>query len=145
MLAQKRNKIIYKHMFSNFFKFPIRHLTHPPTSKVFLDFWNLFLFTWPLNGLLLEFKRFIPMCACMSAYLHACGCDRVHRFSIANHFHFSTNLRLHRPNRRINIWFRERTHVIDIISNVRKLKWSCATHQPPPLGDHTTRKDDNGD
>ena len=29
-----------------FFKFPIGHLTHPPTSKVFLDF---ILFTWPLT------------------------------------------------------------------------------------------------
>ena len=36
-------------MFSNFFLFPIGHLTHPPTSKVFLDFWNFFLFTWPLS------------------------------------------------------------------------------------------------
>ena len=36
-------------MFSNFFLFPIGHLTHPPTSKVFLDFWNFFLFTWPLT------------------------------------------------------------------------------------------------
>ena len=45
MLAQKRNKIMYKNILSIFFKFPIGH---PPTSKVFLDFWNLFLFTWPL-------------------------------------------------------------------------------------------------
>ena len=36
-------------MFSNFLLFPIGHLTHPPTSKVFLDFWNFFLFTWPLS------------------------------------------------------------------------------------------------
>ena len=49
MLAQKRNKIMYTNMFSNFLLFPIGHLTHPPTSKVFLDFWNFFLFTWPLN------------------------------------------------------------------------------------------------
>ena len=49
MLAQKRNKIMYKNMFSNFFKFPIGHLTHPPTSKVFLDFFIFFLFTWPLS------------------------------------------------------------------------------------------------
>ena len=27
-------------MFSNFFKFPIGLLTHPPTSKVFFDFWK---------------------------------------------------------------------------------------------------------
>ena len=26
-------------MFSNFFKFPIGHLTHPPSSKVFWDFY----------------------------------------------------------------------------------------------------------
>ena len=50
MLAQKRNKIMYKNIFSNFFLFPIGHLTHPPTSKVFLDFLNFFLFTWPLSG-----------------------------------------------------------------------------------------------
>ena len=45
MLAQKRNKIMYKNMFSNFFKFPIWHLTHPPTSKVFLEF--LFIYMTP--------------------------------------------------------------------------------------------------
>ena len=45
MLAQKRNKIMYQNMFSNFFKFPIGHLTHPPTSKVFLDF--LFIYMTP--------------------------------------------------------------------------------------------------
>ena len=45
----------------------------------------------------------------------------------------------------------------DIISNVRKMKWSCGrAHQLPqkatmdikcmsPLGDHTTRKDDKAD
>ena len=32
-------------MFSNFFKFPIGHLTHPPTSKVFLEF--LFIYMTP--------------------------------------------------------------------------------------------------
>ena len=41
---------MYKNMFSNFFKFPIiGHLTHPPTSKVFWDFLNFYLFTWPLR------------------------------------------------------------------------------------------------
>ena len=49
MLAQKRNKIMYKNIFSNFFLFPIGHLTHPSTSKVFLDFFIFFLFTWPLS------------------------------------------------------------------------------------------------
>ena len=52
MLAQKRNKIMYKNMFSIFFNFLIGHLTHPPISKVFLDFLNflnLVLFTWPLS------------------------------------------------------------------------------------------------
>ena len=33
-------------------------------------------------------------------------------------------------DRKTNIWVRERTKVIDIISNVRKIKWSWA-HQPP--------------
>ena len=31
-------------------------------------------------------------------------------------------------DRKINIWIRERTKVIDIISNVRKMKWSWAGH-----------------
>ena len=37
------NKIMYKDIFSNVFKCPIGHLTHPLTSKVFLDF---LVFTW---------------------------------------------------------------------------------------------------
>ena len=52
---------------------------------------------------------------------------------------YSENLRPHRPkwksilnitykDRKINIWVRERTKVIDIISNVRKMKWSWAGH-----------------
>ena len=49
MLAQKRNTILYTNIFYNFFKFPIGNLTHPLTSKVFLDFWNFLLFTWPLT------------------------------------------------------------------------------------------------
>ena len=49
MLAQKRNRIMYQNMFSNFFIFPIGQLTHPPTFKVFLEFWNYVLFTWPLS------------------------------------------------------------------------------------------------
>ena len=70
MLAQKCNKIIYKNMFSNFFLFPIRHL--PPTSKFFLDFWNFFLFTWPL-GLnyvtpFLLFVFFLSQCFITSLY-----------------------------------------------------------------------------
>ena len=48
MLAQKRNKIMYKNMFSNFFKFPIGHLTHPSTYKVFLDFWIFIYLHGPL-------------------------------------------------------------------------------------------------
>ena len=51
-----------------------------------------------------------------------------------------TNLRPHRPkwkssmlnitykNRRTNIWVKERTKLMNIISNVRKMKWSCAGH-----------------
>ena len=35
MLAQKCNKIMYKNMFSNFFLFPIGHLTHHPLPKSF--------------------------------------------------------------------------------------------------------------
>ena len=31
-------------------------------------------------------------------------------------------------DRKTNIWVSERTKVIDIISNVRKMKWSCAGH-----------------
>ena len=34
-------------MFSNFFLYPIGHLTHPPPSKVFLDFWNFFYLHGP--------------------------------------------------------------------------------------------------
>ena len=58
-------------------------------------------------------------------------------------------------DRKTNIWVRERTKVIDIISNVRKMKWSWAgtstaskTTDGPhvtPLGDHKTRKGDKGD
>ena len=29
---------MHTNMFSNFFLYPIGHLTHPPPSKVFLDF-----------------------------------------------------------------------------------------------------------
>ena len=35
---------MYKNMFFQFFLFPIGHLTHPPTSKVFLDFWNFVIY-----------------------------------------------------------------------------------------------------
>ena len=48
MLAQKRNKIMYKNIFSNFWLFPIGHLTHPPTSKVFLDFYFYFIYMAPM-------------------------------------------------------------------------------------------------
>ena len=56
-------------------------------------------------------------------------------------------------DRRANIWVRERTKVIDIISNVRKMKWSWTEHiskttdapRASPLGDHMTRKYDEGD
>ena len=59
-------------------------------------------------------------------------------------------------DRKTNIWVRERTKVIDIISNVSKMKRVLGrAYQPPqkttdgqrvlPLGDHMTRKDDKGD
>ena len=51
-------------------------------------------------------------------------------------------------DRKTNIWGREKTKGIDIISNVRKMKWSWATASKTtdgprvsPLGDHMTRKD----
>ena len=53
-------------------------------------------------------------------------------------------------DRNINIWVRERTQVIDIISNVRKMNWfgqdtstdSKTTDGPrvSPLGDHNDKK-----
>ena len=57
-------------------------------------------------------------------------------------------------DRKTNIWVREKTKVIDIISNVRKMKWSWAGHINRPM-DHAcyhletitnimTRKDDKG-
>ena len=56
-------------------------------------------------------------------------------------------------DRNTNIWVREMTKVIDIISNVRNMKWSYRqgistaskmTDGPrvSPFGDHVTRKDD---
>ena len=55
-------------------------------------------------------------------------------------------------DRRTNIWVRERTKVIDVINNVRKMKQakstdSTTTYGPrmSPFGEHTTRKDDKGD
>ena len=55
-------------------------------------------------------------------------------------------------DRKTNIWVRKRTKVIDIISNVRKMKWSWATVSKTtdgphvtPLEDHKTRKGDKGD
>ena len=58
-------------------------------------------------------------------------------------------------DRMANIWVREMTKVIDIICNVRKVKWSWAGHINPstngprvsPLRDHIsmTRKDDKED
>ena len=47
-------------------------------------------------------------------------------------------------DRETNIWVRERTKVIDIISNVRKMKTIDGPRESP-LGDHATRKDDKGD
>ena len=35
---------MYKNIFSDSFLFPIGHLTHPPTSKAFLDFYFLFIY-----------------------------------------------------------------------------------------------------
>ena len=57
-------------------------------------------------------------------------------------------------DRKTNIWVRKKTKVIDIISNVRKMKWSWAGHINRPM-DHAcyhletiknimTRKDDKG-
>ena len=43
---------------SNFFFYPNGTWTHPPTSKLFLDFWNLFNFAKPLNTLLFFFYPF---------------------------------------------------------------------------------------
>ena len=37
--------------FSNFFFYPNGPWTHPPTSKLFLDFWNFFNFAKPLSKL----------------------------------------------------------------------------------------------
>ena len=55
---------MYTNMFSNFFKFPIGHLTHPPPSKVFLDFCKKKLFTWPLT-LFFRIQHFIKKAVCL--------------------------------------------------------------------------------
>ena len=34
---------MHKNMFSNFFLYPIGHLTHPPPSKVFLEFYFIYM------------------------------------------------------------------------------------------------------
>ena len=38
--------VMHKNVFQ-FFLYPIGHLTHPPPSKVFLDFWNFFYLHGP--------------------------------------------------------------------------------------------------
>ena len=55
-------------MFSNFFKFPIGQLTHPPThpptSKVFLDFLNFFYLHRPLVCFKNRFQTRIKTTVC---------------------------------------------------------------------------------
>ena len=46
-IVQTQNFIFGR--FSNFFYYPNGTWTHPPTSKLFLDFWNFFNFAKPLN------------------------------------------------------------------------------------------------
>ena len=48
-------------------------------------------------------------------------------------------------DRRTDIWVRERTEVIDIISNVRKMKWSWAGNINPLKDDRWTSRVTTGD
>ena len=55
-----RRKTLFLDDFPIFFFYPNGTWTHPPTSKLFLDFWNFFNFAKPLRGLV-NIKKYIKI------------------------------------------------------------------------------------
>ena len=56
-------------MFSNFFLYPIGHLTHPPPSKVFLDFFIFFYLHGPLENMFYDVFKQCSVCKCRKVYI----------------------------------------------------------------------------
>ena len=130
MLAQKRNKIMYKNLFSNFFLFPIGHLTHPPTSKVF--FYYFFIYMAPNNN-----AQVLPIAAKhartrrrydtpMCYVLHACHgrlCLLASNCGVACTCHRRINYFACRTIERCKININNLTHAFRRNFHCAKLRW----------------------
>ena len=62
------HKTLFLDDFPIFFYYTNGTWTHPPTSKLFLDFWNLFNFAKPLSMITFEFMICVPICIASAVY-----------------------------------------------------------------------------